>query len=422
MRAIKFSEWDELQKMVEAIGMLSENRDANIKRIKAALEKHGIEILDGLSDDVLEDIVLKLTAKSPTQNAGDRLDEMIDYLFGDLSEVPAQLTKTGKTKMSKGEVVLDSSSAQYKSTILGRIGSQARLNLLRETLRKALKKSSASTAEKIRYLYRLGQASSLINISAFMKPQIFTDMLSFLGPNLSGTVAKDVYSVLAPLAPSGLGPVEIWLMLHIKDCTLEGGGAGAAGDINTLDGQNPIEIKGADGVMTFGNPTYRGTGWSLALEIAQKELGMKKLGAKDWTSFMSGKGSTIRTKLAAHKNGEDICLKMMRAYMDPGTFDDNDVKKYANKFWNKGKYASQSDFEMFHLKMTAYGYWKYKDYKSGGNSFKAIMFIDKKSGKTAIISYSSKGAPKLPAGVSPSGINWINGYTNYADGACGIKY
>ena len=419
MSMINFSDWNQIQEMV---GTLSENREANIKRIKKALASHGVDIFDGLSDEVLEDIVLKLTAKTPSQNEGDRLDEMIDYLFGDLSEVPAALTKTGKTKMSKGEVVLDSSSLEYKRTVLGRVGSQDRLNQLRNALRTALKKSSATTAEKIRYLYRLTQASSLINIKEFMKPQVFTDMLSFLGPNLPSNVAKDVYAKIAPLAPSGLGPVELWLMLHVKDCTLEGGGEGAAGDINTLDGSNPIEIKGADGVMTFGNPSYRGSGFPEALSILRKELSISsKLGAKDWTAFMSG-GGDIRAKLARKKNGADICDRVFRAYMDPGTFTEKDVKRYSKTFWNNGKFADQKKFEKFHLEMTAYGYWKYKDNKSGGNSFKSIMFIDKRSGKTAVISYSSSGKPSIPNGVEPKGINWVNGYTNYADGACGIKY
>ena len=299
MSKMSFLEWKELQ---EAVEMLEEDREANLKRIKKAFEKHGVELLDGLSDEVLEDIVLKLTAKTPSQNEGDRLDEMIDFLFGDLSQVPHEVSdKTGKPL--KG---LDKNSEQYKNTILGRIGSKQRLDLLREALRSALKKSSASTASKIKYLYRLTQSSSLINIKKFMEPQIIGDMLGLLPNSLPTDVASEVYKKLAPLTPSGLGPLEIWLMLHVDKCTLEGGGAGAAGDINTLDGQNSIEIKGADGVMTFGNPQYRGVGWPQALEIAKTELNLsEKLTAKDWEDFMSGKSAELRNKLSASKKGKE---------------------------------------------------------------------------------------------------------------------
>ena len=413
--------FEEYTEMNEAAESLQENREQNIQRIVKILDNSGFEVLDNLTDKNLEDLVLRLTAKDPKGDA-DRLDQLIDVLFGANAEVPYKLKKDGTPKRSpsgknKGQPMPDKESEEFKNLLPQRLGGSNKVNELKKAIKGALKKSSAPTPEKLLYIYRLTQDSNLFDISKLIKAQITNSVVDLLPAGLPKSVSGDFFSAIAPVAPTGLGPGELWLVLHIKNGKLDGGKGGAAGDINTMDGNNSIEVKGADGMMTFGNPKHRGTGWSGAARVIKKAVNIE-VGKKEFPDFMNHTGEAYKAFSSLPKTKQSsFAVDIMRAYMDPYTFDDKDVKDYASNFLK----LSGDAWREYHMKMSVYGYWKYKDKASGGSSFKAILFLDKRSGRFATINCDG-GKVKVPSGMKISSINWINDYTNYADGSTVVSF
>lgn len=385
---------------------LMENKEQNIAKIVSWLNKHDAkELFDKLPERYLEDLVLALSTKDD-EDHDDLLDKVIDRFFGKKSTLPKKIGKRGKELSG-----YDLESEQFKNSLYGRLGKKQ--DVVFKFFKEALKSSSASTAAKIRYVVSLSRPSNLIDIKELLKKSTAKNLLSLLGQEVDKKVASDVMKYLLDKVVSGIGPAELWLVLHVKKATLAGGKGGAGGDIDSVDGGSAVEVKGAgSGCVTPGNPNFRGKGSSAALSYLNKTLGATYKDG-DLQEMCLNEQSTLRLDIEQRENSQEIVYGAFRAFYDSNSTD-KDVKDFCKKIFVSKKFVSPSLFKEFHFAHAAKAYWKFK--KSKGAGFESILFVDKRNANFFVVGFDGSGEPDVPSGITFGEPAMVNGRQNYADG------